>query len=74
VTARGEDRLEAFSTAQLLSDPAHALLASTPVGIEPVGLQPFADGSRHVPRPKDKACDDFRRATSDIPGVREADF
>jgi DNA-binding beta-propeller fold protein YncE len=44
VTARGEDRLEAFSTAQLVSDPAHALLASTPVGIEPVGLQPFAGG------------------------------
>jgi DNA-binding beta-propeller fold protein YncE len=44
VTARGENQLEAFSTALLLSDPANALLASTPVGTAPVGLQPFADG------------------------------
>jgi DNA-binding beta-propeller fold protein YncE len=44
MTARGENQLKAFSTAQLLSDPAHALLASTPVGTAPVGLQPFADG------------------------------
>jgi DNA-binding beta-propeller fold protein YncE len=45
VTARGEDRLEAFSTARLLNDPPDALLASTPVGTAPVGLQPFADGN-----------------------------
>jgi DNA-binding beta-propeller fold protein YncE len=44
VTARGEDHLKAFSAARLLSDPAHALLTSTPVGTAPVGLQPFADG------------------------------
>jgi DNA-binding beta-propeller fold protein YncE len=44
VTARGENQLEAFSTALLLSDPAGARLASTPVGTAPVGLQPFADG------------------------------
>jgi DNA-binding beta-propeller fold protein YncE len=44
VTARGENQLKAFSTARLLSDPAHALLASTPVGTAPVGLQLFADG------------------------------
>jgi DNA-binding beta-propeller fold protein YncE len=44
VTARGENQLKAFSTARLLSDPAHAMLASTPVGTAPVGLQPFADG------------------------------
>jgi DNA-binding beta-propeller fold protein YncE len=44
VTTRGENQLKAFSTARLLSDPAHALLASTPVGTAPVGLQPFADG------------------------------
>jgi DNA-binding beta-propeller fold protein YncE len=44
VTARGENQLKAFSAARLLSDPANALLASTPVGTAPVGLQPFADG------------------------------
>jgi DNA-binding beta-propeller fold protein YncE len=44
VTARGENQLEAFSAALLLSDPANALLASTPVGTAPVGQQPFADG------------------------------
>jgi DNA-binding beta-propeller fold protein YncE len=47
MTARGENQLKAFSTARLLSDPAHALLASTPVGIAPVGLQPFA-GSKLI--------------------------
>jgi DNA-binding beta-propeller fold protein YncE len=44
VTARGENQLKAFGSDRLLSDPAHALLASTPVGTAPVGLQPFADG------------------------------
>jgi DNA-binding beta-propeller fold protein YncE len=41
VTARAEDDVLAFSTRRLLRDPSHALLARTPVGVAPVGIQLF---------------------------------
>ena len=41
VTARAEDDVLAFSTLRLLSDPSHALLSRTPVGVAPVGIQLF---------------------------------
>jgi hypothetical protein len=39
VTARAEDNVLAFSTGRLLSDPSHARLSTTPVGVAPVGIQ-----------------------------------
>jgi DNA-binding beta-propeller fold protein YncE len=45
VSMRGGDHLKAFNTAALLSDPASALIASAPVGIEPVGVQLFDNGN-----------------------------
>jgi Lactonase, 7-bladed beta-propeller len=39
VTARAEDNVLAFSTRRLLSDPSHARLSTTPVGVAPVGIQ-----------------------------------
>jgi len=41
VTARAEDDVLAFSTHRLLSDPAHALISRTPLGVAPVGIQLF---------------------------------
>jgi DNA-binding beta-propeller fold protein YncE len=41
VTARAQDDVLAFSTRELLSDPSHALLSTTPVGTAPVGIQLF---------------------------------
>jgi DNA-binding beta-propeller fold protein YncE len=38
VTARGSNTLLAFKTSLLLTDPAHALIATIPVGPAPVGL------------------------------------
>jgi YVTN family beta-propeller protein len=41
VTARAEDDVLAFSTSRLLTDPSHALISRTPVGVAPVGIQLF---------------------------------
>jgi DNA-binding beta-propeller fold protein YncE len=41
VTARAESDVLAFNTQKLLSDPAHDLISKTPVGVAPVGIQPF---------------------------------
>ena len=41
VTARAENDVLAFSTSRLLSDPSHARLSTTPVGVAPVGIQLF---------------------------------
>ncbi len=48
VTARGSDRLLAFSAARLRTDPAHALIASVVVGEAPVGLALVDRGQRIV--------------------------
>jgi DNA-binding beta-propeller fold protein YncE/tRNA A-37 threonylcarbamoyl transferase component Bud32 len=48
VTAGGANALEGFSAAKLISDPAHALIASVAVGQIPLGLVMVADGSRIV--------------------------
>jgi 6-phosphogluconolactonase (cycloisomerase 2 family) len=48
VTARGSDRLLAFSAARLRTDPAHALIASVEVGEAPVGLALVDRGQRIV--------------------------
>jgi DNA-binding beta-propeller fold protein YncE len=48
VTARASDALLAFSTARLLSDPAHALVATTPTGPLPVGVVLVANGAAAV--------------------------
>ncbi|HVW25053.1 MAG TPA: YncE family protein [Polyangiaceae bacterium] len=44
VSQRAANALGAFSTARLLSDPEHALISATPVGVSPVGVQVFAGG------------------------------
>lgn len=41
VTARAQDDVLAFSTRRLISDPSHALISTTPVGVAPVGIQLF---------------------------------
>jgi DNA-binding beta-propeller fold protein YncE len=48
VTARGSDRLLAFSAARLRTDPVHALIASVEVGEAPVGLVLADRGQRMV--------------------------
>jgi DNA-binding beta-propeller fold protein YncE len=48
VTAGGGNTLEGFSAAKLVSDPAHALVASVPVGQIPLGLVMVDNGSRIV--------------------------
>ncbi len=44
VSQRAANTLVAFSTERLLSNPTHALISTTPVGIAPVGVQLFAGG------------------------------
>jgi serine/threonine-protein kinase len=48
VTAGGGNALEGFSAAKLISDPAHALIASVAVGQTPLGLVMVNNGSRIV--------------------------
>ena len=48
VTAGGGNALEGFSAAKLISDPAHALIASVAVGQIPLGLVMVNNGSRIV--------------------------
>jgi serine/threonine-protein kinase len=48
VTAGGGNALEGFSAAKLVSDPAHALIASVAVGQIPLGLVMVNHGSRIV--------------------------
>jgi serine/threonine protein kinase/DNA-binding beta-propeller fold protein YncE len=48
VTAVGSNALLGFSTAKLLSDPAHALIARVAVGQSPLGLAVVSNGSRIV--------------------------
>lgn len=45
VSARASNEVLAFDTAKLLSDPQHALIATTAVGLEPVGLALVNGGS-----------------------------
>ncbi|HEY6278832.1 MAG TPA: serine/threonine-protein kinase [Streptosporangiaceae bacterium] len=48
VTAGGGNALEGFSAAKLVSDPAHALIATVAVGQIPLGLVMVDNGSRIV--------------------------
>jgi DNA-binding beta-propeller fold protein YncE len=48
VTAAGSNALLGFSTAKLLSDPGHALLARVAVGQSPLGLAVISQGNRIV--------------------------
>jgi DNA-binding beta-propeller fold protein YncE len=48
VTAACSDALLGFSTAKLVSDPAHALIARVQVGEQPLGLALIAGGGRIV--------------------------
>ena len=48
VTAVGSNALLGFSTAKLLSDPGHALLARVAIGQSPLGLAVISHGSRIV--------------------------
>jgi DNA-binding beta-propeller fold protein YncE len=48
VTARGSNRLLAFSIAKLLSDPTRSRLANVSVGTSPVGVAVFGDGGRVI--------------------------
>jgi DNA-binding beta-propeller fold protein YncE len=48
VAARGSNALLGFSTEKLQSDPGHALVATVPVGEEPVGLALFDQDRRII--------------------------
>jgi DNA-binding beta-propeller fold protein YncE len=48
VTARASDALLIFDPAALVNDPAHALIATVPVGNAPVGLAVVDQGRRIV--------------------------
>ena len=48
LTAGGGNTLEGFSAAKLISDPAHALIATVAVGETPLGLVMVNNGSRIV--------------------------
>ncbi|MGI8446515.1 MAG: protein kinase domain-containing protein, partial [Streptosporangiaceae bacterium] len=48
LTAVGSNALFGFSTAKLLSDPRHALVAIVPVGQEPLGMAVISQGTRIV--------------------------
>jgi DNA-binding beta-propeller fold protein YncE len=48
VTARASDRLLAFSTRRLLTDPSTALVAEVQVGTAPVGVAVFDNGNRVI--------------------------
>jgi DNA-binding beta-propeller fold protein YncE len=48
VSARNSDALLAFETRKLLSDPAHALTSTIPVGRAPVGVALIEGGRRLV--------------------------
>ena len=48
MTARASDRLLAFSTARLLTDPANALIAALEVGTAPVGVAVLDHGNRVI--------------------------
>lgn len=54
VTARASDRLLAFSSAKLLSDPAAALLADVTVGTAPVGVALAGNGNRVIVADSDR--------------------
>jgi DNA-binding beta-propeller fold protein YncE len=54
VTAVGSNALLGFSTARLLSDPEHALLARVAVGPEPLGLAVIRHGTRIVVADSDR--------------------
>jgi len=56
VTARGGNALLAFSAAALTGDPVRALLATVPVGSEPVGLV-IAPGGRVVVADSNRSAD-----------------
>lgn len=43
VSARDDNRLLAFNTRDLLANPSDAILSTTPVGVAPDGVQPFAN-------------------------------
>jgi DNA-binding beta-propeller fold protein YncE len=48
VSARGSNALLAFDVTRLVSDPAHALITTVPVGTAPVGLEVAADGQQVI--------------------------
>jgi YVTN family beta-propeller protein len=48
VTARASNAVLVFDTARLLTDPAHALLATVPVGTAPVGIAVAEHGQKIV--------------------------
>jgi len=54
VTARGSDRLLAFSAARLVTDPAGSLIAAVEVGEAPVGLGLVRGGTRIVVADSDR--------------------
>ena len=54
VTAGGGNALEAFSAANLLSDPRHALIARVAVGEIPLGLALIKNGTRMVVADSDR--------------------
>ncbi len=55
VTTVGSNALLGFSTAKLLSDPGHALLARVAIGQSPLGLAVISHGSRIVVADSNKA-------------------
>ena len=48
MTARNSNELLVFDTAKLLADPAHARIATVPVGTAPVGVALFEGGAKMI--------------------------
>jgi YVTN family beta-propeller protein len=79
VSARASNQLEAFSVERLLVDPAQALIATTPVGPAPVGLQLFAEGrliavansNRFTPAPGSVSIVSTKRALNHQPATQK---
>ena len=72
VTAAGANALLGFSTAKLLSDPGHALLARVALGQSPLGLAVVSHGSRIVVADSNKEAQPGSTANLAVVSVSKA--
>jgi DNA-binding beta-propeller fold protein YncE len=72
LTTAGSNALLGFSTARLLSDPGHALLARVPLGQSPLGLAVVSHGSRIVVADSNKGAQPGSAANLAVVSVSKA--
>jgi serine/threonine-protein kinase len=72
LTTAGSNTLLGFSTARLLSDPGHALLARVALGQSPLGLAVVSHGSRIVVADSDKGAQPGSSANLAVVSVSKA--